>query len=92
MDNPRQRYWWLTFVAWKSNQEGNFYECIKLYLKEVESMGVPAPGYDTRIIDDDGNELPIGEEGHIAVRVGEERPVGIFKGISLHSFSALKIF
>ncbi len=43
------------------------------------SMGRPAPGFDVRIVDDDGNELAADEEGHIAVRVEPERPVGLFK-------------
>jgi acyl-coenzyme A synthetase/AMP-(fatty) acid ligase len=32
------------------------------------SMGKPAPGYDVRVIDFDGNETPPGEEGDIALR------------------------
>jgi acyl-coenzyme A synthetase/AMP-(fatty) acid ligase len=32
------------------------------------SMGKPAPGYDVRVIDFDGNESPAGEEGDIALR------------------------
>jgi acyl-coenzyme A synthetase/AMP-(fatty) acid ligase len=32
------------------------------------SMGKPAPGYDVRVIDFDGNEAPAGEEGDIALR------------------------
>ena len=32
------------------------------------SMGLPAPGYDVRVIDWDGNEAPTGEEGDIALR------------------------
>ena len=31
------------------------------------SMGKPSPGCDVRIIDDDGNELPPGEQGDIAL-------------------------
>jgi acyl-coenzyme A synthetase/AMP-(fatty) acid ligase len=31
-------------------------------------MGRPAPGYDVRVIDFDGNETPAGEEGDIALR------------------------
>ncbi len=42
------------------------------------SMGKPAPGFDVHIVDDDGNILPPGEEGHIAVRT-DPRPVGLFK-------------
>jgi acyl-coenzyme A synthetase/AMP-(fatty) acid ligase len=32
------------------------------------SMGTPAPGYDVRVIDFDGNEAPAGQEGDIALR------------------------
>jgi acetyl-CoA synthetase/medium-chain acyl-CoA synthetase len=31
-------------------------------------MGKPAPGYDVRVIDVDGRETPVGEEGDIALR------------------------
>jgi acetyl-CoA synthetase len=34
------------------------------------SMGRPFPGIDPAIIDDDGNEVPPGEEGDLAVRPG----------------------
>jgi acyl-coenzyme A synthetase/AMP-(fatty) acid ligase len=43
------------------------------------SMGKPAPGFDVRVVDDDGQPLGVGETGHVAVRVSPERPVGIFK-------------
>jgi acyl-coenzyme A synthetase/AMP-(fatty) acid ligase len=43
------------------------------------SMGTPAPGFDVRVVDDDGDPLGVGETGHVAVRVSPERPVGIFK-------------
>ncbi|HEX2405480.1 MAG TPA: AMP-binding protein, partial [Acidimicrobiia bacterium] len=42
------------------------------------SMGRPAPGFDVRIVDDEGTETSPGEEGHIAVRVEPLRPVGLF--------------
>ena len=32
------------------------------------SMGMPAPGYDVRVIDFDGGEAAVGEEGDIALR------------------------
>ncbi|MEZ5736796.1 MAG: AMP-binding protein [Novosphingobium sp.] len=31
------------------------------------AMGKPTPGHDVRIVDDEGHELALGEEGHIAV-------------------------
>jgi len=43
------------------------------------SMGKPSPGFVVAIIDDDGNEVPRGQEGDLAVKVKPERPVGLFK-------------
>ncbi len=43
------------------------------------SMGKPTPGHIVDVVDDEGNIMPIGEEGHIAVKVKPERPPGIFK-------------
>lgn len=43
------------------------------------SMGVAAPGFDLQVIDDDGNVLPPGREGDLAVRVKPDRPVGLFR-------------
>lgn len=43
------------------------------------SMGKPSPGIDLAVIDDDGNELPPGQEGDIAVRVKPAWPPGLFK-------------
>ncbi len=41
------------------------------------SVGKPTPGHDVRIVDDDGNELPDGEEGNIAMYLGDGRPAGL---------------
>ena len=43
------------------------------------SMGLTAPGHTLGIIDEDGNEVPRGTEGEIAVRVKPVRPVGMFQ-------------
>jgi acetyl-CoA synthetase len=43
------------------------------------SMGKSAFLYDVVIADDNGQELPALEEGHIAVRMNTGRPNGIFK-------------
>lgn len=42
------------------------------------SMGKPMPGIDLAVIDDEGNITEVGKEGDIAVRVAEQRPVGLF--------------
>ncbi len=42
------------------------------------SMGRPSPQYDVRLVDEDGNEVPVGEEGEIVVSVSPRVP-GIFK-------------
>jgi acyl-coenzyme A synthetase/AMP-(fatty) acid ligase len=42
------------------------------------SMGKPTPGNDVVVVDDDGKVLGPGEEGHVAVRVRPQRPVGLF--------------
>ncbi len=44
------------------------------------SMGRPTPGFTVEVVDDDGNPVPVGEEGHIAVKVKPEPPVGLFTG------------
>lgn len=44
------------------------------------STGKPTPGHYVAIVDDAGNELPPGEEGHIAVKLGKDRPYGLFHG------------
>lgn len=43
------------------------------------SMGKMSPGFYIGIVDEEGNELPPGKEGDIAVRVKPNRPVGLFK-------------
>ena len=41
------------------------------------SMGKPTPGFQIELVDDEGNPVPQGEEGNIAVRVRPEPPVGL---------------
>ncbi len=43
------------------------------------SMGKPSPGFEVEVIDHDGNPLPPGKEGDIAVRVKPNRPTWMFK-------------
>ncbi|EEG76996.1 AMP-binding protein [Dethiobacter alkaliphilus] len=46
---------------------------------KVGSMGKTSPGFYVAMIDEDGKEVPAGQEGDIAVRIKPERPVGLFK-------------
>ena len=54
---------------------GNF-RCLPV---KPGSMGKPMPGFDVAVVDEEGNESPVNEEGQIAVRVKPERPVGLFR-------------
>lgn len=42
------------------------------------SMGVTAPGYYMAVVDEQGNELPDGTEGELAVKTEPEWPIGLF--------------
>eukprot|EP00092_Neocalanus_flemingeri_P012131 GFUD01013079.1.p1 GENE.GFUD01013079.1~~GFUD01013079.1.p1 ORF type:complete len:591 (+),score=144.42 GFUD01013079.1:69-1841(+) len=44
------------------------------------SIGKVAPGYDVRIVNNMGKEIPRGEQGNIGVRCKPEMPPGLFKG------------
>lgn len=44
------------------------------------SMGLAPPTIDLAVIDEQGERLPTGETGQIAVRVEPERPTGLFAG------------
>ena len=43
------------------------------------SMGKPVPGFTIGVVDEQGDEVPVGEEGQIAVKIKPERPVGLFQ-------------
>lgn len=51
------------------------YPCIEV---RPGSMGKAAPGIDLQIVDGDGNIMPHGEEGDIAIRYKPNRPAGLF--------------
>ncbi len=52
------------------------YPCMPI---KYGSMGKPVPGFDVRIVDDNGNDMPTGEPGHIAVKIKPNHPVGLTK-------------
>ena len=47
---------------------------------KIGSMGKPAPIYDVKLVDSDGNEVPVGENGEIVVNVSNGAPCGLFTG------------
>jgi acetyl-CoA synthetase len=44
------------------------------------SMGLPSPGYDIDLVDDEGRSCEVGEKGQIVVRTDARMPVGMFRG------------
>eukprot|EP00079_Xenopus_tropicalis_P008693 XP_002932029.2 PREDICTED: acyl-coenzyme A synthetase ACSM3, mitochondrial [Xenopus tropicalis] len=42
------------------------------------SMGKPSPAYDVEIVDENGNVLPQGKEGDIAIRILPQKPFCLF--------------
>jgi acetyl-CoA synthetase len=44
------------------------------------SMGIPVPIYDIDLLKSDGTSCEDGEQGQIVIRVGNQPPLGLFKG------------
>lgn len=44
------------------------------------SMGKPNPQYDVQLLRQDGTECEDGEKGEICIRIGDKKPLGLFKG------------
>lgn len=67
------------------------YRCMPV---KLGSMGLPAPGFDVVIVDENGRELPPRVEGQIALRVlqGKERPPGLFTGYFHDPEKTAKVF
>jgi propionyl-CoA synthetase len=59
-------HWWQTETAWAiaANPVG-----VQQLEVKPGSVTRPAPGYDVRVLDDDGAQLPAGRVGNIAVRL-----------------------
>ena len=43
-------------------------------------MGLPSPGYDADVVDDQGRSCEVGEVGEIVFRTDRQVPVGLFGG------------
>ena len=56
------------------------------------SMGKPTFLYDVIIADDEGNELPIHEEGNICVKTTTDLPNGLFKGYLYDKVKEKEVF
>jgi len=44
------------------------------------SMGMPSPGYEIEIVDDEGKPCEAGNEGEIVIHTDSSKPVGMFNG------------
>jgi len=62
LDRPVIDHWWQTETGWAI--AGNFLGIERLPVKPG-SAGRPVPGYDVRILDDQGEEVPAGTMGRI---------------------------
>jgi len=63
---PVVDHWWQTETGWPIAAN-----CLGLEPLPVKpgSPTKPVPGFDVRVLDDDGRELPAGSTGHIALRL-----------------------
>ena len=59
-------HWWQTETGWPIAAN-----CLGIEALPVKhgSPTRPVPGYDVRVLDDDGNEVPTGETGHITLKL-----------------------
>jgi acetyl-CoA synthetase len=56
------------------------------------SMGRPCPGFEVDIIDDKGQVLADGEIGHIAIKITDPYPPGLFKGYYRDAKKTAEVF
>ncbi len=59
-------HWWQTETGWAISA---IPVGLGLLPVKIGSPGVPMPGYDVRVLDDDGQELPAGELGAIVIKL-----------------------
>ena len=56
------------------------------------SMGKPAPGYDIKVLRDDGSECSACEKGEIVIDLSKSRPFGLFSGYYKNSELTASVF
>ncbi len=56
------------------------------------SMGKPSPGYNVKVIRDDGSECEAGEKGEVVVDLSQGRPFGLFSGYYQNEALTEKVF
>ena len=76
LDRPVIDHWWQTETGWPvcAIPAG-----IELLDTRAGSAGVPMPGYDLRVLDDDGTEKGAEETGHLVLRL--PLPPGTLPGV-----------
>ncbi len=66
LGKPVIDHWWQTETGWSIS--GNF-RGLGLFPARFGSGGKPAPGYDLRVLDEGGQEVPRGQIGTLAVKL-----------------------
>ncbi|WP_137181244.1 AMP-binding protein [Roseomonas sp. AR75] len=66
LNKPVIDHWWQTETGWSIS--GNF-RGFGLFDSRFGSGGKPAPGYDLRVLDEGGQEVPRGQIGTLAVKL-----------------------
>ena len=66
LQKPVIDHWWQTETSWSIS--GNF-KGLGLFETKYGSAGKPAPGYDVRVLKEDGSEAKPGEMGDICVKL-----------------------
>lgn len=59
-------HWWQTETGWSIVANCRGVEEMEI---KAGSPTLPVPGYDVRVVNDDGKELPAGEEGNIVIKL-----------------------
>ena len=59
-------HWWQTETGWTIVGNPTGIEALPI---KVGSSSVPMPGYDVKILDNNGNELPSGQLGAVAIKL-----------------------